>query len=143
MNKSNEPEIFTQAYNNGKNVFVLVYMNGCPYCEPILPLWDNIDEEIQTQDKYKLLNDKIKLTKIEKEDLNKVKDLINKIESFPTFLHMGKGIKTTKHNPDRDYDSLMTWITKLSNNNVKGGKKKRNTKRKKNTKKKKKTRRNK
>jgi len=131
MNKSNEPEIFTQAYNNKKNIVVLVYMNGCPYCEPILPIWNNIQQDIQTQPQYKLLNKKVKMTKIEKDNLQKVNQLIQDIESFPTFLHMGKGVKTTKHNPNRDYNSLLSWIKKLSHyKNTKGGKRsKKNIKR--------------
>ena len=136
MNKSNEIQIFTQAYNQGKPVVVLVYMNGCPYCEPVVPVWDDIRNEIQTKPQYKLLNSKINITKIERNNLNTLQQLIKQINSYPTFLHMGKGIKTTKHNPNRDYNSLFSWIKKLSHHkNTKGGK--RSKKNKKRTKRKK------
>lgn len=114
MNIIQEPVIFTNSYNQGKKIFVLIYMNGCPYCDPILPIWQQLDNDIQQKPQYKLLNSQIKIAKIEKDNLKDLKHYIQQIDSFPTFLHMGKGLTTTKHNPDRNYKSLLDWIKKLS-----------------------------
>ena len=114
MNILQEPQIITQAYKDGKQVFVLAYMNGCPYCEPIIPIWNKIDTDIRQNPKYKVLNSKIKITKIERTNLDKVKDHIKDIDSFPTFVHMAQGKTTTIHNPDRNYKDLIAWIMKLS-----------------------------
>jgi|LauGreSBDMM110SN_4_FD.fasta_scaffold525149_1 thiol-disulfide isomerase/thioredoxin len=111
MNIIQEPQIITQAYKQGKKIFVLVYMNGCPYCEPLIPIWNKIDIEISQNPKY---NSHIKIAKIERANLDKVSQYIKKIESFPTFLHLGKGEALTKHEPDRNHESLLAWVKKLA-----------------------------
>ena len=111
MNIIQEPQIITQAYKQGKKIFVLVYMNGCPYCEPLIPIWNKIELEIQQNPKY---NSHIKIAKIERANLDKVSQYVKKIESFPTFLHMGKGTELTKHEPDRNHDALLEWVMKLA-----------------------------
>jgi thiol-disulfide isomerase/thioredoxin len=111
MNISQEPQIMKQAYNEGKEVFVLVYMDGCPYCDPIIPIWNQIDSDIQKNPMY---NSQIKITKIERSNLDKVDKYIKGVESFPTFLHLGQGLNTSKHDPGRTPKMLLDWIKKTS-----------------------------
>jgi hypothetical protein len=104
-----EPQIITQAYNEGKHVFVLAYMDGCPYCEPIIPIWNQLESDIENNPKY---TSKIKITKIERSNLDKVDKYIKDVKSFPTFLHLGKGLTTTIHEPKRTPKMLKDWVEK-------------------------------
>ena len=118
MNKSQVINVFTQAYNQGKLLFIFVYMNGCGHCETVKPIWDKVNKVIAHNSLYS----NIKMIKIEQDDLKYLSEYIKPINSFPTFLSISKYNTSKIYNIDRDYKSIFQWVTKKY---TKGGTKRR------------------
>lgn len=123
MDKSEEVEEFLKAYNDKKDLYVFVYMTGCPYCEPIHPIWEQLEKDLKKED--------VKLAKLEKDNASQIKE-IGLIDSYPTFLFIDKEHKKRKEEPDRDYESLKKWVLspRKHKKHSKGGSKKKKSKRK-------------
>ena len=96
MNKSQVIRDFTQAYNQGKQLFIFVYMNGCGHCETVKPIWDKVNRDIEHNSSYS----NVKMIKIEQDDLKYFSKYIKPINSFPTFLFLSKYTKPKIYNID-------------------------------------------
>jgi len=135
--KTDNIELFDKYVSEGKDVFVLIYLEGCGPCIATRPEWKKIENVLK--DKYKS-NDNLVVIDVDQELLNKMTKLKEQPKGFPTILYItNKGETTEEYNEDdqeifRKIESFEKWID--SKMKQKGGKR-RTTKRRKSRKSKK------
>ena len=103
----------------GKDVFILVYMEGCGPCNATRPEWAKIGSALKEQ--Y-AKNDKLVIVDINKDFLSNIK-YIGNIDGFPTMKYIsnnGKTIESYENSSvkkkDRSVTSFINWIeTKINN----------------------------
>lgn len=97
---------------DGKNVFILVYMDGCGPCMQTKPKWDKMAQDLSIPEK----EDDIIIADVNK---NFMKDLkhIGDIDGYPTMKHIGKKGHHVKayedsnvQTKDRSPESFKEWI---------------------------------
>ena len=109
---------------DGKDVYVLVYMVGCGACDIVHPEWNKIKEEMENQKADTLLkNPQIVLVDLNKDFLDKATFINNdSIIGFPTLLFLGKGKKDELKASLPNAKSIVEWIQKNSLNKQTAGK---------------------
>jgi len=97
----------------GKDVFVLVYMEGCGPCNATRPEWTKIESALREQ--Y-AKNDKLVVIDINKDFLSSIK-YIGKVDGFPTMKYIGNYGKTVEtyenssvKKKDRSVSSFINWV---------------------------------
>lgn len=115
---------FNEYLKQGKQIFVLFYMEGCGPCNATRPEWKKI-ENVLSQ-KYKN-NDDLVIADIDQELLDKIPLLQSSQPSgFPSMKYM-KGNETEDYedssieNKDRTIDSFVHWIESKISVEKKGG----------------------
>ena len=115
--------------DQGKHVFILVYMDGCGPCMATKPEWLDIEDFLK--DKYKN-DDSIVVADIENDQLSKLK-YVGEVDGFPTMKYIHKNnsdmldVETYENadikKKDRSAKSFVEWIEgKMeSNKNSQGG----------------------
>lgn len=90
-------------YENGVNVFVLIYMNGCGPCEKTKPEW------LKLKDK-KWENSIV--AQIDKDILPETGGVFNtgKVSGFPTIRHYSKNGEKDYNMPERTAELFEKWI---------------------------------
>lgn len=97
---------------DGKNVFILVYMDGCGPCMQTKPKWDKMAQDLSVPE----TEDDIVIADVNK---NYIKDLkhIGDIDGYPTMKHIGKKGQHVKayedsnvQTKDRSPESFKEWI---------------------------------
>ena len=143
--KTDNINLFDKYVSEGKDIFVLIYLEGCGPCIATRPEWKKIENVLK--DKYKS-NDNLVVIDVDQELLEKMTKLKQQPKGFPTMLYItDKGETLEEYNEDdekifRKIESFEKWID--SKMKQKGGKRKTNKKRKlKKSKKRRKTRQNK
>jgi len=114
-------EQINKFIENGKHVFVLVYMEGCGPCIATRPEWNKLEGALKSQ--Y-ASNNNLVVVDINKDFLSNLRH-IGEIKGFPTMKHIsGSGTKITsfENSPikkkDRTVDSFIHWIETMMNVNV-------------------------
>jgi hypothetical protein len=132
---TNNTSLLDKYIEEGKDIFVLVYMEGCGPCNATRPEWEKIKK------KYKSNNDgndddNIVIADVSQECLNDIKTITPDIAGFPTMLFISNGGKVLENyedssikDKDRSVDSFIEWIetkgnkiNSNSNSSQKGGK---------------------
>jgi thiol-disulfide isomerase/thioredoxin len=105
----------------GKDVFILVYMEGCGPCNATRPEWEKIGSALR--DQYKK-NEKLVVIDVNKDLLSGIK-YIGKVDGFPTMKYIGnygKIIepyeKSSVKKQDRSVSSFINWIESKINKMV-------------------------
>lgn len=111
-NSTTDVENINKNIEYGKNVFILVYMDGCGPCMAIKPEWDKMAKELSGSPD---LND-IVIADVNKNFMDKLK-YIGDIDGFPTIKHIckkGKYVKAYEESnvkkKDRSAESFKEWI---------------------------------
>jgi thiol-disulfide isomerase/thioredoxin len=119
--KNGDIEQFNKYINQGKQVFVLFYMEGCGPCNATRPEWKKIENILQHNNKYKN-NNNIVIADIDQELSNKIPKLKKQPSGFPTMLYItNKGNVSEDYEEsnidtkDRSIDSFVNWIETKSN----------------------------
>ena len=102
----------------GKDVFILVYMEGCGPCNATRPEWAKIESALR--DQY-AKNNKLVLIDVNKDFLSDIKS-IGPVDGFPTIKYIGNYGKVNEpyekssvKKKDRSVDSFINWIeTKIN-----------------------------
>jgi len=150
-NESDMSQLKDCIYSN-KDIFMLIYMDGCGPCNQVRPEWkklENVLHKYIKNPKYK----NVVIVDINKDILEKSKTNIKPPIGFPTITFVSKNgsiqesfEESTSPNKNREIDAFVSWIeTKLHKNapitrtkktiHLKGGsKRKRKCKRKRSTK---------
>jgi len=129
--KTNNIDFFNKYVSEGKNVFVLIYLEGCGPCIATRPEWKKIENVLK--DKYKS-NDELVIIDVDQELLEKMTKLKEKPKGFPTILYIADKGKTFEEYNEKDeeqfrkVDSFVNWIDSKMKKQQ-GGKRKRKTKR--------------
>ena len=99
--------------NQGKDVFILVYMKGCGPCNATRPEWEKIEPTLKSQYAN---NNKLVVIDINKDYIDKIKH-IGSIDGFPTMKYIsnyGKKVEpyetSTITTKNRSLDSFINWI---------------------------------
>jgi len=120
-----------ELINDGKHVFMFIFMEGCGHCDNAKPAWHNLKNLDIDDVALVLLNQKL----LDDTSFSGLKKLIGEQPlGFPTFKHIHKN-KVDEYSGDRDEESLKKWIqqksktslsknTKKYNFTLKGGYKK-------------------
>lgn len=122
---------FNEYLKQGKQIFVLFYMEGCGPCNSTRPEWKKIENVLNQ--KYKNNNDLV-IADIDQELLDKIPLLQSSQPSgFPSMKYM-KGTETQDYedssieNKDRTIDSFVDWIESKVSAQQKGGNKRKSNK---------------
>lgn len=123
-NTNNVKEI-DKYIEEGKDVFILLYMEGCGPCMATRPEWEKIKGSLEQ--KYKT-NNNIVVADIDKNLLDSLK-YIGDIDGFPTIKFISQRGKLTEtyenaviSKKDRSVKSFVQWIeSKINPNLMKGG----------------------
>jgi hypothetical protein len=115
INNNNSKDI-NKDINNGKDVFLLIYMEGCGPCNMVRPEWKKIENIFQNKNNKKYNN--VVIADIESELLDNIK-LTNQPVGFPTMKYISnKGKHEENYEGERDVDSFIQWInTKIKDSN--------------------------
>ena len=112
-NSKSDVEQFNKYVEQGKHVFVLIFMVGCGPCSQTIPKWKHIENVLKKQYAN---NDNIVIADINKDMSTFIKH-IGAIEGFPTMKYIGnKGEKVETYEEskipvkDRSTDSFIKWI---------------------------------
>jgi hypothetical protein len=84
INNNNSKDI-NKHINNGKDVFLLIYMEGCGPCNQVRPEWKKIENIFQNKNNQKYNN--VVIADIESELLDSIK-LMNQPVGFPTMKYI-------------------------------------------------------
>uniref|UniRef100_A0A6C0E283 Thioredoxin domain-containing protein n=1 Tax=viral metagenome TaxID=1070528 RepID=A0A6C0E283_9ZZZZ len=123
--KTNNIQEIDKYIEEGKNVFILLYMEGCGPCMATRPEWEKIKDILEQKYKY---DNTIVVADIDKNLLDSLK-YIGDIDGFPTIKFIsqkGKVVETYENaaipQKDRSVKSFVHWIeSKISTNLMKGG----------------------
>ena len=106
--------------DEGKCVFILIYMEFCGPCMATKPEWLKIESELDN--KYKN-NDSIVVADINKDYLSSLK-YVGDIDGFPTMKYICKkngSLVVESYEKDRSTQSFIDWIESKINNMQNGG----------------------
>ena len=105
--KSNNAALFNQYVEEGKQIFVLFYMEGCGPCNMTIPEWKKI-ETIMTKLN---LTDNIVVVDVDQEVLEEIQYLQSKPVGFPTMRYIANKGKTSEDYPgERKVNAFVLWI---------------------------------
>lgn len=113
INSEEDANKIDEMIQQGKDVFILVYMEGCGPCNATRPEWGDIETALNEQ--Y-ATNDKLVVIDVNKNFLHKIKN-IGEVDGFPTMKYIGnygKIIepyeKSSIKKKDRTINSFINWI---------------------------------
>ena len=101
---------------SGKNVFILIYMEGCGPCNATRPEWKKLENTLKKEISN---SNEILVVDIDKDLLDKVKKINTQPKGFPTIRFISnKGeisedfedSKLSEENKKRTIDSFVKWI---------------------------------
>jgi thiol-disulfide isomerase/thioredoxin len=98
---------------NGKDVFILVYMNGCGPCNATRPEWTKLEEALQEQYKH---NNNLVIADIESNFVSSLKHA-GDIIGYPTMLYLSNNGNKMELYEDssirekkREVDNFINWV---------------------------------
>jgi thiol-disulfide isomerase/thioredoxin len=113
INSEKDVSKIDKMIKQGKDVFILVYMEGCGPCNATRPEWAKIESALK--DQY-AKNDKLVVVDVNKDFMQSVK-MIGKVDGFPTMKYIGNHGKTVEayenssiKKKDRSVSSFINWI---------------------------------
>jgi len=125
-------ETVRKYVEEGKDVYVLVYMVGCGACDIVHPEWNKIKEEMVKQNTHDLVNDSnIVVVDLDKNFLDHPDNTFVKDETivgYPTLLYLGKEKKDELKASLPDAKTIVNWIRKNSLGEKQRGEKQRGEK---------------
>ena len=113
INSEKDASNVDKMIKQGKDVFILIYMEGCGPCNATRPEWSKIESALK--DQYKN-NDSLVVVDINKDVVSNINHIGN-IDGFPTmkyFGNYGKTIETYENSSvkkkNRSVSSFINWI---------------------------------
>ena len=113
INSEKDASKIDEMIKDGKDVFIIVYMEGCGPCNATRPEWGKLESALKEQ--YSA-NDKLVVIDVNKDFISNIKH-IGSIDGFPTMKYIGTYGKTIEpyeessiKKKDRSINSFITWI---------------------------------
>jgi thiol-disulfide isomerase/thioredoxin len=108
--KTNNAALFNKYVEQGKQIFILFYMEGCGPCNMTRPEWKKIENILSTNK-----NNNIVVVDVDQEVLEELKYLQSKPMGFPTMRYIANKGKTSEdYDGERNIDAFMKWIQSKS-----------------------------
>lgn len=114
--KSNNASLFNQYVEEGKQIFVLFYMEGCGPCNLTKPEWKEIETMMKSES-----DDNVVIVDVDQEVLEEMQYLQSKPVGFPTMRYItNKGKTSEDYSGERKTSAFVSWIkSKMKNQNSK------------------------
>ena len=113
----NNAQQFDKMVNDGKHVFVLIYMEGCGPCNATRPEWTKI-KNILGQSQQKIKYPGVVVADVDQIVCNNIKH-ISDLSGFPTMRYISdRGKIVENYENDRSIDSFIKWIDSKHGNFV-------------------------
>lgn len=113
VDSESNAHIIDKMIQDGKHVFILVYMVGCGPCNATKPEWKEMGETLQKQYKN---NEELVIIDANKDFMPFIK-MIGDVDGFPTLKYItnnGNTIQTYEDSDirtkDRSSDSFINWV---------------------------------
>jgi len=113
INSEEDASKIDKLIQQGNDVFILVYMEGCGPCNATRPEWEKIESALK--DQY-AKNDKLIVVDVNKDFLSNIKN-IGEVDGFPTMKYIGDHGKTIESyenssvkKKNRSVTSFINWI---------------------------------
>jgi len=113
INSEKDTSKIDKMIKQNKDVFILVYMEGCGPCNATRPEWAKIESTLKNQ--Y-AKNDKLVIVDVNKDYLASI-NYIGKVDGFPTIKYIGNHGNTIESyedssitKKDRSINSFINWI---------------------------------
>ena len=113
INSEKDASKIDEMIKQGKDVFIIVYMEGCGPCNATRPEWGKLESALKEQ--YST-NDKLVVIDVNKDFISNIKH-IGSIDGFPTMKYIGTYGKTIEpyeessiKKKDRSINSFINWI---------------------------------
>ena len=113
INSEKDASKIDEMIKEGKDVFIIVYMEGCGPCNATRPEWGKLESALKEQ--YST-NDKLVVIDVNKDFISNIKH-IGSIDGFPTMKYIGTYGKTIEpyeessiKKNDRSINSFINWI---------------------------------
>jgi thiol-disulfide isomerase/thioredoxin len=113
INSEEDANKIDEIIQQGNDVFILVYMEGCGPCNATRPEWTKIESALK--DQY-AKNDKLIVVDVNKDFLSNIKN-IGEVDGFPTMKYIGDHGKTIESyenssvkKKNRSVSSFINWI---------------------------------
>ena len=113
INSEKDASKIDEMIKDGKDVFIIVYMEGCGPCNATRPEWGKLESALKEQ--YST-NDKLVVIDVNKDFISNIKH-IGSIDGFPTMKYIGTYGKTIEpyeessiKKKDRSINSFINWI---------------------------------
>ena len=118
INSSNDnAQQFDKMVNDGKHVFVIIYMEGCRPCNETRPEWTKI-ENILGQPQQKIKYPGVVVADVDQIVCNNIKH-ISDLSGFPTMRYISdRGNIVENYENDRSIDAFIKWIDSKHGNFV-------------------------
>jgi Thioredoxin len=101
--------MFDKMVDDGKHVFVLIYMEGCGPCEATRPEWTKI-QNILGDSQQKMKYPGVVIADVDQSVSNNIKH-ISGLSGFPTMRYISdKGKVIENYEKDRSIDAFINWI---------------------------------
>lgn len=117
-NSKSDIDLFNKYVAEGKQVFALIFMEGCKPCNDTIPKWKHLEKVLKKQYAH---NDNVVIADINKNLASFIKNF-GTIEGFPTMKYLGnrgKLVETYEQSnipiKDRSTNSFIKWVeTKMN-----------------------------
>jgi thiol-disulfide isomerase/thioredoxin len=105
---------FNKYVAQGKQIFVLFYLEGCGPCNATRPEWKKIQHIMDVKYKH---NNNLVVADVDQELMQEIKYLTNQPKGFPTMIYISNKGKVNENyedcnisKKDRTVDSFVEWI---------------------------------
>jgi hypothetical protein len=125
INNKTDIDHLNKLTNSGKDVFILIYMEGCGPCNTVRPEWTKLENILKNKTGNKHNGNKynnVVIAQVESDYLDNLK--LNRVpEGFPTIKHISnKGILEEDFNKERNVNALMEWVNSATSKKSVSGK---------------------
>lgn len=110
LESKNDVEKINEYINDGKHLFILVYMNGCQPCSMTKPHWMGMETHPKLKDV--LAKGNVEIVYVEQSNQDAFKDRLNEIRGYPSIQYIHRG-KKVDYNGERTEDAFLSWMLQM------------------------------
>ena len=127
IDKEQDVPQLTDNISNNKNIFMLIYMDGCGPCNQVRPEWKKLENVLQKYIKHPTYKDVV-VVDINKDILEKAQTNIKSPLGFPTIIFVSKKgsiqenfEESSSPNKNREIDAFVSWIKHTNKRRIQQG----------------------